>query len=74
MLKASCYMLWKRLIDEKNFAAKLHNNTGNLSGSLTTDKHSESVLMKILWRLRAYLGCNIVYIVESEFACEEVAK
>lgn len=73
-MKISYKRLWKLLIDKEISAAKLHKETGISSGSMTKLRHSEPVSLEILWKVCAYLGCNIGDIAEFEFDGEGVAK
>jgi len=41
---------------------------------MTKLRHSEPVSLEILWKVCAYLGCNIGDIAEFEFDGEGVAK
>ena len=73
-MKVSYKRLWKLLIDKEISAAKLHKETGVSSGSMTKLRHSEPVSLEILWKVCAYLGCNIADVVEFDFSEEEVKE
>lgn len=71
-MKVSYKKLWKLLIDKEVSATKLRNETGISAGSMTKLRHSEAVSLEILWKVCAYLGCDIGDIVEFDF--EEVSS